>query len=311
MIKPAGMNKSASVIRAARRHWGLGDSPVTLVAARENAVYRVDGPEGPTALRLHRQGYRSASEIESELQWMDMLASSGIAVPTSVVTTDGTTVQNIDGVLVDMLSWVDGVPLSKVEVTEEVYHELGRVLAQMHQLADVWSPPAAFNRPTWDLTGDHPSWDRFWENPKLTPAQSLYFQQFREQAMYALEHLTSADTGLIHADLVPDNVLYNDRQLQIIDFDDGGFGYRLFDMATITHRCRCRHGSEAFAEATVAGYCGERQLDMALLPLFEALRACSYVGWNISRMHEAGGPERNERFVAEAIQAINFYTGAA
>jgi len=40
------------------------------------------------------------------------------------------------------------------------------------------------------------------------------------------------------------------------------------------------------------------------LPLFEAIRACSYIGWNISRMDEAGGRERNVRFIAEAETAL-------
>ena len=40
------------VIEAARVCWSLGDAPVSLVAARENRVYRVDGPDGPSVLRL-------------------------------------------------------------------------------------------------------------------------------------------------------------------------------------------------------------------------------------------------------------------
>ena len=121
----------------------------------------------------------------------------------------------------------------------------------------------------------------------------------------ALADIRQPDTGLIHADLVPDNVLSDGSQLQLIDFDDGGFGYRLFDLATITCRSRLRHGSDALATATVEGYANHRQLNCGALPLFEALRACSYVGWNISRMQEPDGGSRNARFIAEAVRAIH------
>lgn len=301
---------SVSVIEAACRHWGLGDAPVTLVAARENSVYRVDRPSGPAALRLHRQGYRSAGEIQSELQWMAMLANDGIPVPDPIPTIDGKTSCTIDGIVVDMLSWIDGTPLSKVPITEAMYFELGCVLARMHDLADAWSAPTGFNRPTWNLLGEQPSWDRFWENPKLGFEERIIFEKFREDALHKLERMANADIGLIHADLVPDNVLWHDGQLQIIDFDDGGFGYRLFDLATITHRSRCRYESDELARATVAGYIENRFIDLDQLPLFEALRACTYVGWNISRMEEAGGDERNERFITEALQAVNAYKDA-
>ena len=62
------------------------------------------------------------------------------------------------------------------------------------------------------------------------------------------------------------------------------------------------------ADAAVDGYCTIRRLQRDALPLFEAMRACSYIGWNISRMEEAGGQDRNARFIAEAEAALEkFY----
>ena len=86
---------SDAVIDAARLHWSLGDAPITLVAARENQVYRVDHTNGPAALRLHRPGYRTNAEINSELQWMAMLAENSIAVPTPLAGTDNTYISHL------------------------------------------------------------------------------------------------------------------------------------------------------------------------------------------------------------------------
>ena len=296
------------VIEAARVCWSLGEAPVSLVAARENRVYRVDGPDGPSALRLHRQGYRSTEEIHSELQWMEMLATNSMSVPQPIPSQDGAFVKTIDGVVVDMLSWVDGIPFAKTEVTSENYYELGCLLAKMHNLNDQWELPPGFSRPTWDLVGDQPSWGRFWDNPYLTQEQRIRFLQFRDTARSTIHTIDQLDFGLIHADLVPDNVLIDGKQLQLIDFDDGGFGHRLFDVATITHRSRRKSGNDVLADAAVDGYCTIRRLQRDALPLFEAMRACSYIGWNISRMEEAGGQDRNARFLAEAEAALEkFY----
>ena len=54
-----------------------------LLNVSENATYLVRDPdEGPSILRVHRLGYHSAAEIESELAWMDALrAEAGVRTP--------------------------------------------------------------------------------------------------------------------------------------------------------------------------------------------------------------------------------------
>jgi len=205
---------------------------------------------------------------------------------------------------------MDGSPLSQCEVDDHTYFELGVLLAKMHTLADTWQAPTAFTRPQWDLIGDNPSWGRFWENPALGAQLKRKLESFRDVARDALAGLSAPDIGLIHADLVPDNVLRNDSELQLIDFDDGGYGHRLFDIATVSLKTHRLSQSEKLTNALVKGYRSRRTLDSDALPLFEAIRACSYIGWNIPRMQESGGIERNERFFSEANAAIDRYASS-
>ena len=299
-----------AILAAARAHWSLGDAPVTLVAARENQVYRVERATCPAALRLHRAGYRSMAEMRSELHWMAMMARAGLTVPAPIPAGDGSEMLETHGVAVDMLTWLEGVPLASTPPTELLYYDLGRLMAQMHALADAWQPPAGFLRPIWDLAGEAPTWGRFWKAPTLKPDQTTLFSRFREAAVRSLSAYRSADTGLIHADLVPENVLVHNATLSPIDFDDGGYGHRLFDIATVTFRSRRSDPSGALAQATCAGYSSIRSLNRAALPLFEALRACSYIGWNATRLHEDGAAARNVRFIAQAEQNVRGYLEA-
>ena len=69
----------AAIDRLAERaldRYGLDpDSTVRLLNVSENWTYRIDEPAtGRTfALRVHRPGYHTAGEIESELDWIDAL----------------------------------------------------------------------------------------------------------------------------------------------------------------------------------------------------------------------------------------------
>ena len=46
--------------------------------------------------------------------------------------------------------------------------------------------------------------------------------------------------GLIHADAHLDNVLFDGQQARLIDFDDCGFGYRIYDVAVALWELRHR-----------------------------------------------------------------------
>lgn len=297
------------VIQALTR-WGMTGADYTLAAERENRVFEVTHNGRKYALRLHRQGYRSDAELLSELDWMAALSSGGLSIPKPVFTSAGTHLVQVDGIQVDVLTWLNGVPLSEcldhlqANERERVFHELGSQLAKLHSVSDAWTPPPSFGRASWDtegLVGDSPLWDRFWENPKLTAKDRDLFLQFRKFALDSLnDEANQLDYGLIHADLVPGNVLYDNGALHLIDFDDGGWGYRLFDLATTLLKHRDAPDYASLKSALLNGYKTQRPIDDNGLDLMLCLRALTYVGWNITRMSETGGAERNVRFIKTA-----------
>jgi Ser/Thr protein kinase RdoA (MazF antagonist) len=120
----------------------------------------------------------------------------------------------------------------------------------------------------------------------------------RDKANIELANLEATiDYGLIHADLVPANVMVDGGTLQMIDFDDGGFGFRLFDIATALLKHLDAPDYPALRAALVKGYTSARPIDLTALDLFIVLRSATYVGWNITRMHEDDGADRNTRFI--------------
>ena len=278
-----------------------------MVASRENAVYEVSDARGRFALRLHRQGYRSDAELRSELAWMAAAAEGGLSVPLPARAVGGEYLAHIDGKQVDVLTWLKGRTLDDAlancarEIRRSLFFALGREMALLHQVSDAWNPPQSFERVHWDrdgLLGRAPLWDRFWENPELTASDRGLSERFRSAASKKLEEIGPAlDYGLVHADLVPGNVLVDGNSLRLIDFDDGGFGYRLFDVATALLKHMRKADYSQLQNGLIEGYHSIRSLAVAELDLFLALRAATYVGWNITRMGEADGTARNKGFI--------------
>ena len=102
-----------TVIKAALAHWDLSGADVSLIAARENRVYRVDHKSAQFALRLHRPGYRSDMEIKSELEWLRAVAKGGLSVPAPCLAPDGSLLFKADGVTASITTWLPGTPMGQ------------------------------------------------------------------------------------------------------------------------------------------------------------------------------------------------------
>ncbi len=296
------------MIEAALALWGLSGQRTTLVAERENQVYRVE-TSPPLALRIHRRGMRSQAELLSELDWMAALQARGLSVPRPIPALDGALSHQVQGQIVDVLGWLDGVPmgtagrLNPAVDGPSAYRALGQAMAELHLKSDDWTPPPQFRRHAWDLDGllgEAPLWGRFWENPRLTPADAALMTRARAVARDRLAALQNPDYGLIHADLVQENVLIGPGGPHLIDFDDGGFGYRLFDMATVLNFILREPDPAPLQQAFTQGYLAARPIDLTDLPLFQTLRALTYLGWIVPRLAEPGAEARQTRFLTLA-----------
>ncbi len=274
----------------AQAAWGGTGTP-RLISHRENAVFEVMLPQGRAALRLHRKGYRKAAEIRSELAWATALAKAGLQVPQGLPTLDGAWLCHLPGGQdVSVTSWVQGHPIGAGDVPlgddgANLHHALGDLLARLHAASDQWTPPPDFSRPPWDraaLTGPDPAWGRYWDNPSLTPAERDLILDARHAADTVLA-AGDFDCGLIHADALRENVFQTDHGLTLIDFDDSGPGYRLYELASALSQSLDDPRLPGFAAALAEGYRSRRPLDAGHLPMFVMLRTFSSLGWVIPR----------------------------
>jgi Ser/Thr protein kinase RdoA (MazF antagonist) len=242
---------------------------------------------------------------------MHAMKAANCSVPDAIAAKDNRFVIAHDGDHFTAVSWVSGKTMSDVLSSDpsvdritQIYHDLGVRLAEFHDTADAWSPPKNFSRHSWDrlgLVGAQPFWGRFWDNPDLLPDERYIFTQIQDQMNEALSHLEDTlDYGLIHADLIPDNVMIDENDITFLDFDDCGFGFRLFDIATILLKQIETHDFQDKAKALMEGYRTRRDLDPRFVLMFLVLRSLTYVGWIVDRPNIENAAARSRHFIERA-----------
>lgn len=293
----------ARLLTTARRvlgEWDLDISAIELASRSENVVFKLTTNTGESyALRIHRPGYNSLEELNSELLWTQALRGAGVYVPGHLLTRDGRGYAAIplEGTkqlhYVGILAWVKGELLaSLIDAAEETdllycFERLGDVIARVHNQATVWTIPEDFARRSWNadgLVGDTPLWGRFWQAPQLDAKESELLYTARKTIYdFLIDYGRSAETySLTHADLHPRNILVDSKHVQVIDFDDCGFGWHHYEIAVALYEYRYRVNFTALRDALVRGYRNVRSLAQEvvdLLPVFFLIRSLVNLGW--------------------------------
>jgi len=309
------------IIRLARlalSHWRLDDAGLVVIKHRENTVFKVTAADGRCfVLRVHRRGNNSDAAVQSELVWMGALRDAGIATPAVVPAENGDLFVHVgeesDPCQCDLLEWLPGKlfnDLGRVERGMRVefcdrYKQLGALAARVHTQSEKWHLPADFARRAWDeggLLGERPVMGRFWEHPLITHRQKREMMKARLVLREFLKKFgkTPENYGLIHADFLPENILVHNCELSLIDFDDCGFGWYLFEMATSLFPQINQPFFDDLVAAYTDGYRSERDMsdaDLDALPAFIMIRGFTYLGW----LHTSGQNMKHADRLAEEI----------
>ena len=298
--------------KTALPRWGLEGAELELMKHRENTVMRVTTASGERyAMRIHRLGYRDDADLHSELLWLDSLRKAGIATTEAVRALDGSLFASVatealsEGRQVDLLSWVpgsaigsieEGVALHGAELTA-VYQSAGELAARIHNHGQAWQRPPGFSRLSWDESGFFGTSGSvcgyYGDLAELTADQLELLDQARDISAAALAGFGKAPDryGLVHGDMLPENLFYDGTELRLIDWDDTGFGWHVYDFATALFAHLGRETFEPALSAMVEGYRRHRPLPdehLAMLPILIMARALSYVGWAHTRRETAG-----------------------
>jgi Ser/Thr protein kinase RdoA (MazF antagonist) len=279
------------------------DAQIKLINLSENATYAVESKVAGRkwALRVHREGYHSRNAIASELAWLIDLRRSGVVItPRPVRGKDGELIQTVAHPLmpkprnVVLFDWETG---SEPGIGDEdlvgPFQTLGEVTARMHLHSRKWRRPMGFERLTWDFDtsiGRTPHWGRWQDGMGVDAEKRKLFGRTAEAIARRLERYGKSNErfGLIHCDLRLANLLVDGKTVKVIDFDDSGFGWFMYDAATPVSFYEHDPKVPDLLAAWLRGYRRVTQLgeeEEAEIPTFIMLRRLLLVAW-IGSHHE-------------------------
>ena len=236
-----------AVARQALAHYGLSpSSEVRLLDLSENATFRVDEPDHgpPSVLRVHRLHYHSPAAIASELRWLDALRDeAAIRTPRVLPTRTGAPLAQVepaDGGPPRVVVRFEFLPGTEPDETRlgPNFDTLGELTARMHRHSRQWPRPAGFTRFRWDYDtacGPAARWGRWQDGLGVGAGERDVLGRLAETLCRRLAAFGEEPDrwGLIHADLRLANLLVDDTgAVSVIDFDDCGESWFLYDLAT-------------------------------------------------------------------------------
>jgi Ser/Thr protein kinase RdoA (MazF antagonist) len=249
---------------AARAHGCHPASSVRLLNVSENATFLIEDPDGgPSILRVHRLGYHTATEIASELAWMDALrAEAGVRTPRVLPAPGGRRLLTLPDESGQERYCVRFEYLPGTEPAdddEDHFAELGEITARMHRHARQWPRPSWFSRFHWDYEaalGRVARWGRWQDGIGVGPAEREILGRLDHELAGRLAAFGAGPEryGLVHADTRLANLLVDGGRIAVIDFDDAGFSWYLYDVGTAVSFFEHQPQVPALVDSWLAGY---------------------------------------------------------
>jgi Ser/Thr protein kinase RdoA (MazF antagonist) len=309
----------AMVTRALPRWGASADARVSLLNVSENATFAVsDAARGRELIvRVHRTGYSSLPEIRSELQWILALrAEAVVETPLPVAGSDGELVQllpSLTGRSARHVVAFDRLPGKEPQAQRDValwFEKLGGITARMHAHARRWTLPRGFCRKRWDvddMVGPHAHWGPWRAAIGLREAQADCIEQALSRIRARLDRFgrDARQFGLVHADLRLANLLVDGSSLRVIDFDDCGFSWFLYDFAAAISFIEHHPFIPELLARWLEGYRAVASVapeEAAEIPTLVVLRRILLTAWVASRNELAFTQSLGEAFTAGTVQ---------
>lgn len=285
--------------------YDLPEVQISPIRTGNNAVFRVAQRQGagwvPLAvLRLHRPAYRTPAQSRSELHYLASLCRHApVSVPRPIAARTGEMVVVVDDEVTggtchgDLLHWLPGrVRRPGTGLGLRLAQRLGAALGHLHRHAEGFAPPPGFDLPRWDADALLSERSPFRPGPLdsfLTLEEVTLFERLhgRVAALFAVLGESPANVGVIHADFILGNCLFHGHTPQVIDFDDCGWGFYLYDLAPILGNFSDYPHARALTRAFLAGYRSVRLLPEAHerhFPLLIATRHATSALWAAGRI---------------------------
>ncbi|WP_353173520.1 phosphotransferase enzyme family protein [Acinetobacter rudis] len=292
---------------------------IKLLCQSENATFLIRTEKDRYALRIHRPNYHSQQDIESELRWLDALTEQGIAVPQAIHDEHGHRVvrlqlePNIQRYAV-LFNWVEG-DMPTINVNPTAFQKLGRITAKLHQHSKSWEMDNSFQRIVWDhetMLGENGHWGDWRNAPHLSTKDHIIIEEAIARIGHELIDFGKSKQryGLIHADLRLTNLLLQNEQIGVIDFDDCGMSWFMHDLAAAISFNEHLSNVQQWVDQWIKGYETIGHISDAeyeLIPTFIMQRRLQMMAWNGSHAQTEMALSLGDQWSNETVRLCKKY----
>ncbi|MEM9522693.1 MAG: phosphotransferase [Pseudomonadota bacterium] len=300
-----------------------GGARARLINVSENATYMVEAEGGYKAvLRVHRENYHTRRAIECELEWIRALAADGVVTtPGYYLGKDRRPIQEARAAgLADLrflvlFHFVEGAAPDESGDLTHGFEELGAIAARMHDHVRNWRKPANFERLVWDdetVFGPEATWGNWRDAPNVTDDMRAELEKLEATVRQRLNAYGKGPEryDLIHADMRLANLLVDGHATRLIDFDDCGHGWFMYDFAAAISFIETSPAIPDLKAAWVKGYRSVRDLsaeDEAEIDTLVMLRRMALLAWIGSHIEAPEPQEMAPHFAAGTMSLAKAY----
>lgn len=306
MVFDKSVMQEIATIAVERYNWE-NDAEASLIVLSENATYMIKEKSSGKkigVLRVSRPNYHSLEELESEMLWLRQINDyTPLVVANPIKGSDGKRVQEVipsDGltyfcIVCEFLPGSEPDDSDKVKIVSE-FEKLGETTAYLHRQANIWNGTSKIVRWDWtfeNIIGENAIWGKWQDFEGVTEDVEQYIQKAVKIIQKRLKRYgkTSANWGLIHADLRLANILTENDVIKVIDFDDCGFGWHLHDLASSISFIEHKEIVPDLINAWLRGYkkvLPFTDTDFEEIDTFILMRRLQLMAWLAS--HKESGP---------------------
>lgn len=283
--------------------YGMAGAPFRLLSADQffNTSFLVTREDRERfVLRIHRPSTnpQKRTKIESELWWLGHVREHlGLAVPEPVLTTDGELLVSAEAEgapgprFCVLFRWMDGRFLHR-GLRPRHLELVGRMTARLHNDSARLAVPDWFLRNTVDrVDADYEESVAGILTRERSPDATPTARGVVRRARAAAEELGEGPEafGVIHADIHQWNYLFREGEIELIDFDDSGWGHYLYDLAVTSQQLVHMPDGPRLQAALFRGYRQVRDLstgEEALVETFRMLREIQDLAWLLERRED-------------------------
>ena len=282
---------------------------LSLLEISENMTCLIEDGGIKYILQVNRPGYRTEEELEGEFAWLKELNEEKEINTAHVYTgVNGRILQSFvsdrgNKYFYSLQEFLPGRKLIELEggLILNQMEKVGETAARLHlqsiKRSETAPPLKVLSWDIDDIVSESARWGYYKNFSGLTDDEADILEKTEKQIRQKLEEYGRGKDryGLIHADIHANNLLVNDGEISVIDFDDCGCGWFLYDLGSAVSKFS--DGLEELVGSLVRGYERVRKLsdeDRKIIPTMIMMRRLARLGWmtthsqkGVSRADEA------------------------